>query len=236
MQKPEFVTFTGLDESVDMGHLKALSDEYPVEWGVLFSKDRTGKEKRFPALKLVEHCYFGNGLTLSAHVCGKWARDIVAGDWPEITMFLRGNFRRFQVNVGSYEPDAPAHVQAYGGSIQAWHGILQTRDRFPVTDEVDWLFDPSGGRGESPKEWPKTSHLNPGFCGYAGGIAPHNIKDVLSAISVNHLHGKPFWIDMEGQIRSHDFLDLDKCEAVLKSVYGAEDSAHEAAMSGKGEA
>lgn len=217
--RPEFITFTGLDESVDMVRLRDLSARFPVEWGILFSKDRTGKEKRFPAMQFVEHFFLGNGLRLSAHICGSYSRSIVNGTGAEIAGFLDGNFERAQLNVGAIPNNGEYWAARFAESIQAKSAILQTRDRFTTTDEVDWLFDASGGRGESPKAWPGASQLNPAFCGYAGGIGPHNVKEVLKQINAVHLPGKPFWIDMEGQIRTHDFLDLDKCEAVLKSVY-----------------
>jgi len=218
--KPEFVTFTGLDESTDIERVLDLSARYPVEWGILFSKDRTGKEKRFPALQMVEHLFIRKGLRLSAHICGKYARDIVDGGHAEIGGFLKGFFERVQINVGAVPRNGDLHAADFAIGIKAKHAILQTRDSFPTTDAVDWLFDRSGGRGEVPTYWPVTMSTNPAFCGYAGGIGPENVVEVLEQIIKWKMPGKPYWIDMEGKIRSHDFIDLDKCEAVLKAVYG----------------
>ncbi len=221
MKRPEFVTFTGLDESVDMVRLHDISRRYPVEWGVLFSKERTGKEKRFPALKFVEHFYLNSGLRLSAHICGLYSREIMHEakmKVPEISGMLTGNFGRVQINIaGTIEP---RRAVDFGLTIGA-NPILQCRGFFPASDSVDWLLDKSGGRGETPQSWYARAENSPAFCGYAGGIGPDNIEQVLGILGEMHPDGKRFWIDMENNIRTHDFIDLDKCEAVLKAVYPA---------------
>jgi phosphoribosylanthranilate isomerase len=51
--------------------------------------------------------------------------------------------------------------------------------------------------------------------GYAGGINPDNAAEVVSRIQADR-----YWIDMETGVRTGDWLDLDKCEAVCRAVYG----------------
>ncbi len=43
MRKPEFITLTGLDDRTDLDAAIALSEKYPIEWGVLFSPSQQGK-------------------------------------------------------------------------------------------------------------------------------------------------------------------------------------------------
>ena len=75
------------------------------------------------------------------------------------------------------------------------------------------LFDKSGGRGQSPEQW---SAPLPGVtCGYAGGLGPENLAFELDRIHVA-ANGSPFWIDMEGKLRTgSDKFDLDHAKACL---------------------
>lgn len=94
---------------------------------------------------------------------------------------------------------------------------MQVRgDEFPACNNcVQMLFDRSGGTGKVPDTWPR--HPGGGVqVGYAGGINPDNVLDVIDAIGPDG----PYWIDMESGVRTDDWFDLDKCEAVLQAVYG----------------
>jgi phosphoribosylanthranilate isomerase len=75
------------------------------------------------------------------------------------------------------------------------------------------LFDPSGGRGIEPFSWP-VPPLGARM-GYAGGIGPDNLLDVLRAIGPVE---SPFWIDMESGVRTDDRFDLAKARAVLETA------------------
>lgn len=219
MQKPEFVTFTGIDADTDVARLRRLQSLYPVEWGVLFSPNRQG-QGRYPDLASVPRLA-NLGLSFAAHVCGGWASSILdEGRCDEVEALPHAMFGRVQVNTSRREPEAH-EAAAFARWIGARAAILQTRDRsFPGDDTVDWLYDVSGGFGREPDSW-KVDASTRAFVGYAGGIGPGNVMAVLSAISASHPDGKPFWIDMETGVRTEDRLDLDKCEAVLTAVYGA---------------
>jgi phosphoribosylanthranilate isomerase len=120
-------------------------------------------------------------------------------------------FTRIQVNHRSPDP-----IRLYG--LQREKGkdcIAQTRSsHFPDDEEIDWLFDTSGGTGKVPASWPKY----PGrFVGYAGGINPANVRDIIDQIDASG----PYWIDMENGVRTNDRFDLDLCRQVCEAVYGA---------------
>ncbi len=211
IHQPEQITFTGVDAYTDLDRLINLDTAYKgkVEWGILFSeKQRNRGNLRYPPKLLIDEIRW-HGLRLSAHFCGALADDINRGDFPEIDL---DGFLRVQVNHASPNIDALNEFSRITG-IEV---IAQSRDpfTFPTDQRVSWLFDPSGGRGERPEKLPIPEDAK--WCGYAGGINPENVATVVSQISASC-----FWIDMETGVRNeHDLFDLDKCEAVLKAVFG----------------
>ena len=42
MRKPEFITFTGIDDRTDLVLADFLANRYPIEWGILFSQTNKG--------------------------------------------------------------------------------------------------------------------------------------------------------------------------------------------------
>lgn len=228
---PLFITFTGLDEHSDLGRALDLSARFPVEWGVLFSEHNTGRSRRYPSLTRVED-FCGVGLRLSAHLCGKWSRDAVVESRlsPLVAPVLGGSFGRMQFNLRDGETDIRDSPRAdvLAGLASYWRAeraIVQCRgEEFPADDRVDWLFDRSGGAGIVAPRWPRVpvgERAERSLVGYAGGLSPLTVADALDAISLIHPLGVPFWIDMESGVRTDEWLDLDKCEAVCRAVYGA---------------
>lgn len=79
------------------------------------------------------------------------------------------------------------------------------------------LYDVSGGKGIQPKKWhPPVEGVR---CGYAGGIGPDNVVEILKKIG--DVAGEtPFWIDMETKVRDDaDKFDIVKVESVLEQVH-----------------
>lgn len=84
---------------------------------------------------------------------------------------------------------------------------------------VSMLVDESKGTGVLASSWPVApKEYN---IGYAGGIGPDNIVQVLADI-VQAGQGKDVWIDMESSLRStkndQDVFDLDKCYRVIDAT------------------
>lgn len=225
---PSFITFTGVDDWSDINEMAALSDLYPIEWGILFSPTRQGVDPRYPRYETISRIVDAGrgavlgGLRFAAHICGGHARAIM-DEGPKAFMEATparlpvdlSDFRRIQVNHA-----APSTLQiqrfARGWSTRP-RGIAQSRGSvFPSDERVDWLFDCSGGTGAEPAAWPP----HPGWrrlVGYAGGINPANVASVVDAIGA----AGPYWIDMESGVRTDNRVDLAKCRAVCESVYGA---------------
>lgn len=218
MNHPEFITFTGVDDYTDIGAMSALSDEYPIEWGVLIG-GRPGKV-RYPSVArinelvaLAMNIQYTWWFRLSLHLCGTYAQRAMTNiELPENEIDIRG-FGRVQVNAPTYDMDALGKLaEKYGVDV-----IFQHRDGpFPINlpPGVFPLHDPSGGRGTVPSERPIQT-ANCGLVGYAGGIRPENIHEALDSMNrpVN------YWIDMETGVRTNDRFDLTRCEAVCKAVY-----------------
>lgn len=218
MRKPEFVTFTGVDDRTDLDALLAIDFAYrgKVEWGVLFSKTQQGSPgaPRFPGLRrLRELQEVAREVKLAAHLCGEFSRRVMAElDVVDFPAVLTGVYRRAQVNHTYAKPHA---IAAFGRACRLPCVGQFTVGPFPQNDSIQWLYDPSGGFGRSPGAWPR----HPGgdrLVGYAGGIGPDNAAEVVEQIDAQG----PYWIDMETRIRTDDWLDLEKCGKVLEAVYG----------------
>lgn len=211
--KPEFITFTGADNWTSIEGMLELSRKYPIEWGILFSPKRQGVDPRYPDGDRLSAIMWSN-LRLSAHICGDYSDAVMAGHALEKPPVDFHYFQRVQVN---HATPVPARINRFRTGWGIKRGIGQCRGNFPLDTSVDWLFDRSGGRGETSAAWPRHPGLDR-LVGYAGGISPDNILDY--AISVfEHIEGR-YWIDMESGVRTNDRLDLEKCRQVCEQVYG----------------
>ncbi len=228
------VTLTGADDSIDPKELIPISREYPfVEWGILFSGSRRGVARYPNSYWVSELCklqWAARHVKLSAHLCGKWVRDLVLEGnftWWEAHPDAVQNFDRIQLNFHAYHhPGCDAFLDALRAHQQGKEYIFQMDE---VNDQL-WLsvfgkqaapsvplFDTSGGAGILPSGWPKPYEGI--YCGYAGGLGPDNIVEQLRAISTVAIGPRKVWVDMETKIRSEadDSFDLAKCRKVLEA-------------------
>lgn len=211
---PSFITFTGVDRVSILPQIRELSQQYPVEWGVLIDPRQTEK-KLFPTdsqIAEMRRC----GLRMSAHICGLMAKDIAHGS--AVALDLSG-FSRVQVNHGrDGAGDTIVQRVAEFSAARGVRGALQCNGSFPSDPRVDWLFDVSYGEGVKPTAFPKLSTSVP-FCGFSGGIGPDSVCELLET-RIEVTDNRAFWIDMESGVRTGGLLDLRKCAAVCRSVYG----------------
>lgn len=210
------VTITGADDNTDINEILDISEKYPfVEWGILFSKSKVGTP-RYPSPHWLINFLFLKTLNVkfnfSAHICGDYCKEICeSGNGLFFDQFFVQKFDRFQINYH----DNPWNVDILNNirklcvnyKLNHWQIILPVEKFIDV--EFTQLYDCSWGKGISPSEWIQ----NPGIeCGYAGGIGPDNIEEVLSKIDFAF----PCWIDMESNVRTNDKLDLNKVAIVLE--------------------
>jgi phosphoribosylanthranilate isomerase len=216
--KPDFITFTDADDFTDVEGMRDLADQYPIEWGILFSPARQGSG-RYPTYTFVDKVRAQKGLRLAAHICGEHSAFLLSHGTtsPALTALLADrDFQRVQINTNAVADIAG--IQRWSDAL-AVQPILQCRGDFPDETRALWLLDASGGRGISPASWPK--HRPQGILsGYAGGLNPSNVAAAVSVFAACPGGGR-FWIDMESGVRSgDDRFSLDLCRQVCEAVYG----------------
>lgn len=217
------VTITGADDRVDPAALAALSWDFPfVEWGILFSRSREGSS-RYPGQEWRARLFdtwsrpSGWNMKLAAHFCGSIARSFLAGDDAPLDD-LSAHYRRLQLNgwgPGARFPDlALRDDREFVLQVRSAEHLQEaTNAAAAVTASVSALWDCSGGRGVEPSDWPAAPD---GLrIGYAGGIGPDNVTDVLRTLGFER---GDYWIDMESGVRTDDRFDLDKVRKVLEAA------------------
>lgn len=219
---PIGVTITGADDNTNPREMRALSEEFPfLEWGLLCSAKRAGTS-RYPSSTWIDQHTFRwpERARFSAHLCGQYARETIAGHaFMEMELTLASKLCR-RVQINGYEAGLPGQLPRLAQKLglefilQCRHeaDLLQCARDAETVRGSSVLFDPSGGRGIEPFCWPAT----PAGCrlGFAGGIGPDNVLDVIRALGPRDL----YWIDMETGVRTNDRLDLGKVRSVLEQV------------------
>jgi phosphoribosylanthranilate isomerase len=219
------VTFTGIDALTDIGRVIALGKSYPgVEFGILFSRRMHSEDPRYMTFQEIQSALskLAGKVDLALHVCGRAVGELVSGS-PDILDLVCNGISRVQLNFKM--SNVPFSLEQLEEFIEHSKVPVITQE-FPANSDLKTvvmssnhqiLFDTSGGRGvlaeryQAPFPHKRT--------GYAGGIGPSNIVDV--AKQVNEVSTTAdVWIDMEERIRTDMYLDLDKCEAVLREVFG----------------
>ena len=226
------VTITGLDSKTDIFRLMAMAPAfYPlVEFAVLASPSRAGKDPRYPTIEEIQTWLgYQRKFPVAVHICGRYSRkpnEFFEAIGPDY------GIKRLQWNVApshlkpkgitemamtALERDLPVIVQVRDDESEA---LLKTLQDNHVTAMP--LFDGSGGRGipfenvQKPLDGPKTGR----WTGYAGGIGPGNVEAVLRRLEDELMPTQPIWIDMETGVRDdEDWLDLDKVQEVLCKVF-----------------
>lgn len=221
------VTITGADDSVHPFDLASLSFKYPfVEWGILLSRSNMGTV-RFPSenwlkelFEIYERMKFSAqsnktpSFRLCGHLCGKWVREVCEGNWCWIDELdnVESMFDRIQLNFHAYVHNIETKLSFLEGFKDVRNrnrkfifqlddvnnGILDIVQKAGIPASP--LFDTSGGIGRLPEKWPVARK---GWCGYAGGLSPENLKEQMEKITEVAGEG-PIWIDVETRVRSED--------------------------------
>jgi hypothetical protein len=219
------VTITGADDNTDVEDLKRLTKDFPfVEWAILIAnQDREGTE-RYPTLdwrmkfSLLQSPYTTREPYTAAHLCGGKVEEYLDYKY-EVPLY-----DRIQLNVREV-PKPMAHKILGRAAYESGRGRdiivpikASTQDvwkDFHFYPNITYLYDSSGGRGQTPKVLRRP--ISGVRCGYAGGLGPDNIKDMLKMFS--HIVEQGLvWIDMESNVRTDGKLDMAKVEHVLKEA------------------
>lgn len=239
---PKIISFVGVDEKTNFVKALSLSDKawlsnFDIEWGVLYSPQRAGKQKRYPAKDKVFEFFsrdiFSSGpmITKSIHLCGDAVNDFLENrdvDLRETIAFynprIQLNFAISKVDEGKITQDILAGISE-GFKFVIQHNkskkdfienlLCKAEERFGQTNTFDVLYDGSGGFGrvlENP-----LPAINGYFTGYAGGLNPENVEEIVRKIS-RVVDTDLYYIDMESGIRTEDILDLTKCESIIDTL------------------
>lgn len=238
MSHIRYVTLTGAGGKTSFARMHALSVEFPlVEWAVLYSIERAGKENRYPSKAWLERFAVKAQkarMNIALHLCGTAVKVVLtsmtvprqerSSEALEL-IALCDKFDRVQLNIQGNLTDAELFIRLarqLGGNESRTRVILQyfpanaeLAKRLAREQEFDILFDSSGGRGVECREWPKLSTETFKRLGFAGGLSRYRIGTALDGISEAYPN-RPFWLDMESKIRDeNDQLCLEHCWSVL---------------------
>lgn len=218
------VTITGADDSIEPESLLRLSQEFPfVEWGILASQSKS-MEPRYPSpswvVDLQGIAQTSGAMQLSLHICGKWARQVIAGTWTPSYGML-DSFQRVQLNVSNLPDDGLSEeCTSLLGKLDSRQFVFQQNDymascAYDEGIDAAVLYDRSGGKGELPESW--EVGIAGIYHGYAGGLGPDNLAIELPRIAEVAKDNR-IWIDMETRVRSDDDkkFDLDKVRRCLE--------------------
>jgi len=185
-------------------------------------------------------------ISLAAHLCGSRVNEVLSGDGAFISKLQFWGFNRVQINAtavngvdtSSLGSDAVVKnciniigkyhklqfiIQKNEETKPLWTNLLLNR----MTSEggrklknMSMLLDESKGSGEVSRAYPPPPADYD--LGYAGGIGPENISEVLEKVS-EAAGGRTTWIDMESSLRTKstdgcDIFDMNKCFAVIDAV------------------
>lgn len=223
------LTLTGIDAKTDpkwvMGAIKSLignSGYSAVEFGILRSP-KVDQSPRYPGRNAINNMLsVGKPGDFAFHLCGRYARTVHSLEWAELCDII--DFRKVgRVQVNSTECDEKAILTLMQFSIHiGLPVVMQWReDVFPcVPSHIHLLQDRSGGQGVTETRWSTPDKLAlkaKRTVGYAGGLSPDNVGSALSDI-VKSAAGSQFWLDCESSLRTDDWFDTAKADAMIDAV------------------
>jgi phosphoribosylanthranilate isomerase len=224
------ITMTGVDAKTSITWMKEACLKYrqhsghrSVELAILRSP-KVGQSPRYPDAKAI------NAITdyiypeyLAFHLCGRYANMVHDGEWLELCDLIDFSLvSRVQVNHADTDENAILKLQRFSVHIDK-PVVMQWREpKFPCAPGLHLLQDRSGGRGIAETDWstPDTLCMNRRSrtsIGYAGGLGPENIEEKIPDI-IKAARGKRFWIDCETNLRTADWFDTDKADAMIAAI------------------
>lgn len=221
------LAIAGADDKVDQSQLVALSAEFPfIEWSVLLSVNKAGQQ-RYPSpewtMKLAE-----KDLSLSAHFCGWWARQVLEEKNYLLIKNFPEQFKRVQLNYnfkhsGGYNlhslvefmasyPERSIIFQLNKSNTPVLRQLVQDEK---LTPNIHFLYDASGGYGKVIERIEGT--IDNQYTGYAGGLNPENIEQICQMIT-DDTEQVETYVDLESGVRTDNEFDLVKVRDIAQKV------------------
>lgn len=226
------VSLTGPDDKTDIGELARLAERFPfVEWALLYVPHNEGAPRN--PTRAWREAFFNADMQGSSavHLCGSLAfNELLTGSLP--ADILRADRLQLNVNARRREFSDQQVLDIYHRSLTLGPDIILQRhadtadliDRFLAeltagqSERVHVLLDESKGTGLAPASWQRPGSLEGVYCGFAGGVAPHNVGVTLHMLRAIHAPDEPWWVDMESGIRTENEFDMAKALAVLEAA------------------
>lgn len=204
------VTVTGADDSVQHRDIHLLAKEFPyAEFGIVLDPIRHPSEFWLFGLQKLA----AQGVRLSGHICGQWARDAFAGGWTifEQWPWLRHCFSRLQIDTAGVENVEnftwPFRLGEKTFSIKVHESKIQLLQR---VREKGILAAGMFKRTPS-RDWPESK----GLSGYAGGLSHENVATEIHLIS--KCVADEAWIDANSGLYRNGMFSIGKCAAFLEA-------------------
>jgi hypothetical protein len=237
-----FLTFCGVDDSIDPKLLGIISKCYPlVEFAVLLRPDMSG-QPRYASLEWLQELVAvqkksDGEMKLSAHLCGSLVNEILKGDDTMLLRLAEMQFQRVQINAtaingvnthqhGKYvdsflevvtkHPNLEITLQKNKETKPLWEGIMK---RGNIPSNFSMLFDESKGKGIIAKAMQSApTEVKVGYAGGVGIGGRYMTKKVMKEI-IKAGNGQQVWMSMETGVRAtrngKDVFDIDACYQVI---------------------
>lgn len=240
--KIKYVTMSGCNETTDIEELASLLRSSPVaEIGIQVNEKKCafGSSRKSWIYSLASYLkYKKQVINAALHINPSWVTDFCQGSMPsglQDLLELRNYygcpfFHRLQLNfrIGRDSTPDMETLMALIRNFASRRFILSynesneefIREMYKRGAKFDLLFDSSHGEGIVPKER-LASVFNDVLQGYAGGISPENVTEVLDQIAVQEALVPNFAgvaIDAEGKLKTDGMFDIDRGQAYLRAV------------------
>lgn len=226
------VSFVGVDIHTNRKDILQFGSWIPCEWSVLFSDSKSQtKHVRYPdyqfCKEFLEWCVENRRMG-SLHLCGSVIDRYFKQENDVMELCKKAMRIQLNLNIDNY----PDHEKLTDDilSVVSNHNhkvILQqnkTKEKFmevflkktQMKTKIGLLHDGSGGFGRviSQVDPPDNFH----FTGYAGGIKPENVAEIVGLIEKNNPNNKQYYIDMESGVRENNIFSIDKCRQVITNL------------------
>lgn len=203
------LTITGVDAKTSLADLP-----YDVEYGILYTASPEGRSRYPVRSKLLHIIRKLADRPLSLHVCGRKGKNqLLEYLLPDLTHGVQ----RIQVN-GSVTPEELNKLcDLYGEHTVITQNSFFNRELASESyPNHAILVDGSGGNGVLPNSWARPCTEKD--VGYAGGLGPSNIFEQVPLILSANSPWPRVWVDMESQVRTDDWLDVDKVWHVRREM------------------
>lgn len=224
------VSFIGVDQYTDLAEIPKLvaSCSMPLEFGILYSVDRAGHQNRYPSWTTCEEIlkYLrAHNVVTSIHLCGKPAIEKYLNADPQYVDLCQHSPVQLNFKMADYDPEillprlaeaitkfrGPVVLQYNESKIKFMDMILNS----PLVDRIIVLHDASGGFGHKIEQ--VMSPFTKCLTGYAGGIGPDTVEEIVKIIDHANPENLPYYIDMESGVRIDDRFSIQQLDNLLRA-------------------